>query len=113
MGGLADYLFGFRAEDKAAKFLEERGFEIVERNFHSKFGEIDIIARHGDILHFVEVKATNKNYETIYRVDLGGRRIIKKTINFFMLKYNLDLGYEIDAICVGARGIEFYENVSV
>ncbi len=52
----------------AAKYLVSQGFEILEKNFHSKFGEIDIIAKKDDVLHFVEVKSTSKDYETIYRV---------------------------------------------
>ncbi len=48
---------GNLAEDKACKFLDENGFMIVERNFYSRFGEIDIIASKDEVLHFVEVKS--------------------------------------------------------
>ena len=43
-------------EDIATKFLEGKGYEIIKRNFANKFGEIDIIARDGVVLVFVEVK---------------------------------------------------------
>ena len=43
-------------EEKAAAFLEEKGFHIVERNFRCRQGEIDLIARDGRYLVFVEVK---------------------------------------------------------
>lgn len=43
-------------EEYAAKYLSEHGCEIVCRNFRIKGGEIDIIAKKGDILHIVEVK---------------------------------------------------------
>ena len=66
--GLKEYLFGFSAEDKACKFLENHGFTILCRNFRSRFGEIDIIAKKDEILHFIEVKATNGEYETAYRL---------------------------------------------
>ncbi|WP_168236858.1 YraN family protein, partial [Campylobacter fetus] len=55
--GLKEYLFGFKGENMAAKYLVSQGFEILEKNFHSKFGEIDIIAKKDDVLHFVEVKS--------------------------------------------------------
>jgi len=48
---------GQHAEDLAAQALMDKGYTILERNFGNKFGEIDIIARNGDTLVFVEVKA--------------------------------------------------------
>lgn len=43
-------------EDKAVSFLTDSGYEILERNFRCKMGEIDIIAKEGEYLVFVEVK---------------------------------------------------------
>lgn len=48
---------GMLAENLAAKALIEKGFQILERNFANRFGEIDIIAKDNDMLVFVEVKA--------------------------------------------------------
>ncbi|EGH6294101.1 hypothetical protein IE527_001768, partial [Campylobacter jejuni] len=42
--GVKAYLDGILGEDKACNFLKKQGFEILKRNFHSKIGEIDIIA---------------------------------------------------------------------
>ncbi len=54
---------GAWGETQAAKKLERAGFRIVERNFRTRFGEIDLIARKNDILAFVEVKLRkNKEY---------------------------------------------------
>jgi len=47
---------GKRAEDLAAYFLIKDGYEILERNFYSRFGEIDIIVTKDDFVVFVEVK---------------------------------------------------------
>lgn len=47
---------GQRAEDLAAEFLERQGLDLVERNYRCRFGEIDLIARDGSILVFVEVR---------------------------------------------------------
>lgn len=43
-------------EDAAAQFLAKRGLEVVVRNWRLKMGEIDIVAKEGSILVFVEVK---------------------------------------------------------
>ena len=47
---------GMKFEERAAAFLIDRGYELVERNFTSRYGEIDLICRDGDTLVFVEVK---------------------------------------------------------
>ena len=43
-------------EQKAAAYLQQQGYEILECNFRCRIGEIDIIAREGEYLCFVEVK---------------------------------------------------------
>jgi len=48
---------GNLGENLACRFLEERGFKIIERNYRKKWGELDIIAEKEGILHFVEVKS--------------------------------------------------------
>ena len=53
---------GGRYEEMAAAFLEEKGYQILERNYRERSGEIDLIARDGRYLVFVEVK---------YRRDTG------------------------------------------
>ena len=45
------------AEDAAARWLERRGYRIVERNHRNRAGEIDLVAWQGETLCFVEVKA--------------------------------------------------------
>jgi len=48
---------GDAAEDQACRHLEGSGMTIVERNFRTRVGEIDIVARKGDVLVFVEVRS--------------------------------------------------------
>ena len=47
---------GARGEDLAARHLEARGLEVVERNFRTRYGELDIVARDPRFLVFCEVK---------------------------------------------------------
>jgi len=49
--------FGNKSEDLAANYLKLSGYRVLERNFRNRIGEIDIIAREGPVLVFVEVKA--------------------------------------------------------
>jgi putative endonuclease len=48
---------GADAEACAAAFLESRGLTIIERNYRCRFGEIDLVARDGATVVFVEVRA--------------------------------------------------------
>jgi putative endonuclease len=54
-------------EDVACMFLEKHGYNIIDRNYRKKWGEIDIIAKKDEILHFVEVKSVS--HETEYNPE--------------------------------------------
>lgn len=47
---------GKMGEDIVCEFLRRKGYDIIERNYHSRYGEIDILAKDGDVWVFVEVK---------------------------------------------------------
>lgn len=51
---------GRMGEDVACRFLMKRGFNVIERNYLKKWGEIDIIAQKGKILRFIEVKTVSR-----------------------------------------------------
>lgn len=110
--GLKEYLLGLKGEDKAQNFLIKQGFTIMERNFHSKFGEIDIIASKDKILHFIEVKSTDKDYEASYRLDNKKYQKILKTINFYLLKKGLNSDFQVDLLCIYKNKTDFRENIT-
>lgn len=53
---------GHKGEHIAAEYLRDKGYRILEQNYHTRFGEIDLVAQEGDSLVFVEVK-TRTNME--------------------------------------------------
>jgi putative endonuclease len=70
---------GKYGEDSAAQFLANRGYQIIERNYRCPLGEIDIIARDGKWLVFVEVKTRSGGgyghpFESITKEKLGRMR---------------------------------------
>lgn len=82
---------GAKQEQVAAKYLTEKGYEILECNFHCRSGEIDIIAKEGSYLVFIEVKYrkdTSRGYPE-EAVDYGKRRKITRTASFYMLKNHI------------------------
>lgn len=56
---------GATGESVVAKYLENKGFLVLDRNYKRKWGELDIIAQKDGVLHFVEVK-------TVSRPSFGG-----------------------------------------
>jgi putative endonuclease len=50
---------GKYGEDLSAKYLQDRGYQIIERNWRCNLGEIDLIAKEGNRIIFVEVKTRN------------------------------------------------------
>jgi putative endonuclease len=47
---------GTRGEDIAAAYLQQQGYLLLERNFRTRYGEVDIVTRHDDTVVFVEVR---------------------------------------------------------
>lgn len=52
---------GAQAETLAARFLEARGLKLIERNWRSRFGELDLVLREGDTIVMVEVRMRRSN----------------------------------------------------
>ncbi len=101
------------AEEKAVKFLYEKGFTIREQNFYSRFGEIDIIASKDEVLHFVEVKS-GLDYESAIQ-NITPKKISRlvKTGNVYMKKNGLDVTFVYDAIIVTPSSIDIIENITL
>jgi len=103
------YKIGRIGEEKAKNFLKEIGFVILEANYHSRFGEIDIIAQKDDVLHFVEVKYSQGSFEPINNITSKKLKKIVLTID----TYNKNnLSYQLDIILIKKSEIEFLENVT-
>ena len=82
-------LTGNQGEKRASAYLESKGFEIIERNWRTNRGELDIIAVKNDILVFVEVKTLpNGTLDMIQReLNSQKRQRIIKTSKRFLLKH--------------------------
>ncbi len=63
---------GQMGEDIACNYLENKGYKIVERNYLKKWGEIDIVSKKSNIIHFVEVKAVTRNFDSVTHVTNNG-----------------------------------------
>jgi len=116
-------------EDLTVKHLKTLGFSILERNFLKPFGEIDIIAKKGSSIHFVEVKTVTVSddvsrgtdvYEPEDNVHSWKLTRLNKTIQSYLLEKGIDEDkndYQLDLITVyldkGQKlvKIEYLDNV--
>lgn len=75
-------------EAKAAEYLERQGLHILVRNYRCKAGEIDLIARDGAYIVFVEVKyrSTEISGNPLEAVDRAKQRTISRVAEFFLLR---------------------------
>lgn len=102
------------AEKRAISFLEDLGFKVLEKNFYAKkLGEIDIIAQKDETYHFCEVKSAN-DYETaINNITKSKLSKIKRSVEYYIQKKELNVSYSIDAIIITDESIELIENITM
>ncbi|QHT69010.1 YraN family protein [Rhodocytophaga rosea] len=93
---------GNTGEKMASKFLEEKGYEVLERNYRYKKAEIDIIAKKENVLVFVEVKTRkSKLYgEPEEAVNQSKINLILLAAENFIESYNwlFDIRFDVIAI---------------
>ncbi|MGC9362535.1 MAG: YraN family protein [Candidatus Syntrophosphaera sp.] len=76
-------------EDLAAKFLTSKGYQILQRNYRSKTGEIDIIAHFDNQLVFIEVKTRTKHSikQALMNVGYTKQKRISHTAQRYVLEH--------------------------
>ncbi len=92
---------GVIGERIAAAYLRCKGFSLVERNYRSRFGEIDVIMRRGDTVLFVEVKTRGKDPlgTPAEAVDFYKQKRLIKTAEFYIIERRLgDVDIRFDVV---------------
>src|SRR5262249_14712051 len=85
-------LLGNRGEHEAARYLRHQRLKILPRNYRTPRGEIDLIARDGDTLVFVEVKTWQRRLETedpAEAVTLEKQRRLTRAAQSFLTRFRL------------------------
>jgi len=114
-------------EHVAVHYLQNHDYTIIERNYTKKWGEIDIVASKGGVIHFIEVKSKladlkkARNYVDVYKPEDGMhpwkiKRLIR-TIQTYLLERRVKGDWQFDLIVLyldnNARKakVEFMENI--
>lgn len=101
--GMQDKKLGRSGETLAVEFLKGRGYCILEKNFRAKVGEIDIIAKDGDTICFVEVKTRaaashGSGFEAISGFKM---RKLTQTAQWYLSRKNLhDINARFDVVSI-------------
>jgi putative endonuclease len=110
---------GKLGEQKALLYLKDKGYKLLDKNFKSKFGEIDIIVSKDDCVYFIEVKTrTNTRKGMPYEaVNYTKIKHIYRAANYYLLKndykdYKLKIGVISILIINNGVEIKFWDNVS-
>jgi len=96
--------FGRFGEDVAARFVCAKGYEILERNVRTPYGEIDLICLDSDVVVFIEVKA-RRGSSGLEAVDGRKRRRLSRLALAFLARVGwLERRARFDVIAVGSDG---------
>ncbi|MBO5228371.1 MAG: YraN family protein [Lachnospiraceae bacterium] len=105
---------GSAEESVAVSFLENAGYEIIERNFRCRQGEIDIIAADGDILCFIEVKFRSNDYagNPGEAIDYRKQQTIYKVAEYYLYKKGLssEMPCRFDAVVIVGDNVELIKD---
>lgn len=93
-------------EKYAAEYLRDQGFQILERNYRSRFGEIDIIAENSQYIVFAEVKTRQMSIlaEPEEAVTSGKQKKIARTALLYLQKHPTRLQPRFDVIGIVTAG---------
>jgi putative endonuclease len=110
---------GKTGEEIARKFLEKKGYKIIEQNYRTKYSEIDLISKKGKDLIFIEVRTkVGENFgtpeETINKNKI--KKILQNAVAYVAVK-KWNGSFAIDAVCIvlkpdySIERLDHYENI--
>ncbi len=105
---------GNDGEDTACRFLEDKGCRIIERNFRSRRGEIDIVLDDAGTTVFTEVKyrsgiSSGRPYEAVTR---SKQITICRTADYYIMKKGLpeEIPYRFDVVSILENDVTWFKN---
>ena len=104
---------GFAYEKIAGEYLKTQGYDIIEYNFYSKHGEIDILAKHEGYLVFVEVKyrESDSKGDPLEAISIKKQRTISKCALYYINKKGMqDMSVRFDVVGILRDKIQVVQN---
>lgn len=110
---MSNFELGIWGEKEAVKFLKKKKYKVIEQNYRCKLGEVDIIARQGAYLVFIEVKtrASNRYGLPMEAVDeQKQRKLLLLALYYQKCKGLLDMPVKFDVVQILGDEILLIEN---
>ena len=106
---------GHAGEDAAADYLRSLGYAILQRNFRGPGGEIDIIARDGAVIVFVEVKARRSRAfgSALAAVDARKRRRIRALAEDYLQFFAPTMKARFDVLAIDGPTLRLHRGAFV
>ena len=102
---------GREAEDAAAEFLLEKGYTIITRRYHTRHGEIDLIALDGETLVFIEVKQRSaQGYPPEEGIGAGKVNHLSSAARQFIRETKSKRASRYDVIAMDAEGLRHHQD---
>ncbi len=108
---------GQRGESLAAAYLEAQGYQILQRNYRCPLGELDLVAREGEYLVFVEVKCrTSWRFgHPAEAVGYSKRKRLERLGSYFLRQYRMEnqpCRFDVVAVLLsrGEASVELFRN---
>jgi putative endonuclease len=102
---LFNKLLGKEGEDRAAQFLAKQGYRILERNYRTRNGEIDLITLHEGTVVFVEVKTRTNDAYGAPELAVNARkqgRMIKAALGYIKYKKLHQVPCRFDVVAISS-----------
>ncbi len=109
-------ILGKKGEDRAARFLNKKGYKILERNYRTPSGELDLIALHQGAVVFIEVKTRTSDAfgaPELAVTPQKQRRMIKAALGYIKRKKFHQVPCRFDVVAISAaseKEIELIQN---
>ena len=107
---------GSEGEDRATKSLKKEGYRIIEKNFRSPFGELDIVAEEGGYLVFVEVKKRNSSSfgNSLQAINSVKKKHMIKTAMFYMKTHKcFDRRVRFDVVGIDSENVKIVKHAFI
>ncbi len=101
---------GQNAEKIACQYLQDNGLKLLKKNFHSRFGEIDLIMQDGNTLVFIEVRCRRNNAQVSAAESVSFAKIqkIRKTAEYYLLQLEEVPNCRFDVIAMIHNGNNYH-----
>lgn len=103
---------GIDAEQNALTYLQLQGLHLIQRNFYSRFGEIDLIMRDKDQVVFCEVRYRKYNIDSaIESISKHKCAKLLRAANYYISRQTRELSYRFDAIAISDSDTLWLKNI--